>query len=161
METANYRKIKFICDYVLLVDLVCWGFQELCKRSLRIQSPSSMGVLPEGPGGRVSILGNPEDVKMGTLVTAICHLNGSQVEDHESWDLLPWNLRERCYIFKRRRCVLRNSRDMKKETLQKVIRIHERPSCRSWRGPLLSGNFGEREIVFIKRPFSLCKSKDS
>lgn len=124
METANYGRIKFVCHYVLLVDLVCWEFQESCKRRLKIQSPSSMGALREGPGGRVSILGNMEDMKMGTLVTAICHLNGSQVQDHGFGHLLPLNLRESFYIFKRSLCVLRNSRDMKKETLQNVINIH-------------------------------------
>jgi hypothetical protein len=35
---------------------------------------------------------------------------------------------------------------MKKETLQKVINIHEGPSWGSWRGPPLTGNFGESEI---------------
>jgi hypothetical protein len=82
MESATYRRIRFIGEYVLSGDLGCWGFRELCKRRLRMHSLSSMGALKDGPGGRVSILGNPKDMKRGTLVAAIYHIHGSQLEDH-------------------------------------------------------------------------------
>jgi hypothetical protein len=42
---------------------------------------------------------------------------------------------------------------MKKETLQKVINIHEGPSWGSWRSPSLTGNFGESEIFFYQTLF--------
>ena len=66
---------------------------------------------------------------------------------------------KRVTFFNRSLCLLRNSRDMKKEALQNVTSIHEGPSWGSWRGSPLTGNFGESETLFYQETLFITEAE--
>jgi hypothetical protein len=48
---------------------------------------------------------------------------------------------------------------MRKEALQMVISIHEKPTWRSWKGSLLRGNFEESKILFYQKTFFITEAE--